>query len=365
MSINLDLSHAFYDVVDLALHGRLLKALEEGSSRYPIYRSVRVAATADLQSLFDDFALKLGWHANRPHNELLMLDGPDLFVSIKGSTNKKYSSCFIEMWAAGVESTAAAQQAIFGVSGDRLITSPMFTLRWQSLDSHGSLSNVSIQELANETLLDQAYPEIQEGVQSFVSNYLDSEEAVLILYGPPGTGKTRLIRAILGEMSRRKGDNARVLYTADKATMESDQIFVKFITGSNEAFVIEDADHLLRSRSDGNDGLFRFLTIADGVARAQGRKIIFSTNLPHVHDMDDALVRPGRCFARLHVRHLTPEEAHRVIELLCEHQSKHVTEAVALLDGRSSKSHSLAEVYKAVAGAPSAPGRTVLETTAP
>jgi ATP-dependent 26S proteasome regulatory subunit len=27
------------------------------------------------------------------------------------------------------------------------------------------------------------------------------------------------------------------------------------------------------------------------------RKIIFSTNLPNVGDLDDALVRPGRCFA--------------------------------------------------------------------
>lgn len=351
MSINFDLNESFYDIVDLALHGRLLKAMEEGSSRYPIYRSVRIAATADLQSLFDDFALKLGWHANRPNNELLMLDGRDIFVSVKGGTNKKYSFCFFEIWAQSIEAANVAQQAILDIVGDRRITSPMFTLKWQSLDSHGSLSNVSIQELANEILFDESYPEVLDGVQSFVTKYLNSDEAVLILYGPPGTGKTRLIRAILGEMSRRKGDNARVLYTADKATMESDQIFIKFITGSNEAFVIEDADHLLRSRVDGNDELFRFLTIADGVARAQGRKIIFSTNLPHIRDIDDALVRPGRCFARVHVRHLTPDESHRVIEALCEHQSKNVSDAIALLGKRPSKSHSLAEVYKAVAGA--------------
>jgi len=232
----------------------------------------------------------------------------------------------------------------------------MFTLKWQSIDSNGSLSNVSIQELANDVLLDQAYPEIPEGVQPFVADYLNSDEAVLILYGPPGTGKTRLIRAILGEMSRRKGDNALVLYAADKATMKSDQVFIEFITGSNEAFVIEDADHLLRSRTDGNDDLFRFLTIADGVARAQGRKIIFSTNLPHVRDMDDALVRPGRCFAQLHVRHLTTEESLRVIEVLCERQSRSVSDAVDLLGKHSSKSHSLAEVYKSVAGAGSDKG---------
>jgi len=42
-----------------------------------------------------------------------------------------------------------------------------------------------------------------------------------------------------------------------------------------------------------NVDLHRFLAIADGVVRAQGRKIIFTTNLPSVGDIDDALVRPG------------------------------------------------------------------------
>jgi translation initiation factor RLI1 len=68
-------------------------------------------------------------------------------------------------------------------------------------------------------------------------------ETVLILLGPPGMGKTRLVRAILAAMSRRKEDSAMAMYTADKAALESDEIFVDFITGQHDAFVIEDADH--------------------------------------------------------------------------------------------------------------------------
>src|SRR5207344_2938402 len=82
--------------------------------------------------------------------------------------------------------------------------------------------------------------------------------------------------------------------------------------GRQDAFVIEDADHLLKPRSDGNQHLHRFLTIADGVVRSQGRKIIFSTNLPNVGDLDEALIRPGRCYARLNIRALTPDEARRL-----------------------------------------------------
>jgi hypothetical protein len=44
----------------------------------------------------------------------------------------------------------------------------------------------------------------------------------------------------------------QVLYTADMRALENDEIFVDFITGNHDAFVIEDADHLLMARSNGN-----------------------------------------------------------------------------------------------------------------
>jgi hypothetical protein len=45
-----------------------------------------------------------------------------------------------------------------------------------------------------------------------------------------------------------------------------------FSASTHDAFVIEDADHLLRARTDGNHDLHRFLAVADGVVRAHGRK---------------------------------------------------------------------------------------------
>src|SRR6185295_19172744 len=146
-------------------------------------------------------------------------------------------------------------------------------------------------------------------VNAFITAYLEAPECILILLGPPGTGKTRLVRAILAEISRRKGENAEVMYTADKLALAGDEIFVEFITGSHDAFVIEDTDHLLKARTSGNEEMHRFLEIADGVARSQGRKVIFTTNLPNVTDIDDALIRPGRCFAVKTLRSLTSDEA--------------------------------------------------------
>jgi hypothetical protein len=192
--------------------------------------------------------------------------------------------------------------------GEQLARREMFTIDWHFHQATG-LSSASFDEMADPEPFSEAYPTLGEPVAAFVARYLASREAVLILQGPPGTGKTRLVRAILAALSARKGDSARVLYTADQRALDNDEIFVEFITGSHDAFVIEDADHLLMARANGNVDLHRFLAIADGVVRAQGRKIIFTTNLPNVGDIDDALVRPGRCFATVRTRALELGEA--------------------------------------------------------
>jgi ATP-dependent 26S proteasome regulatory subunit len=171
-----------------------------------------------------------------------------------------------------------------------------------------------------------------------------------VLQGPPGTGKTRLIRGILGEISRRKSDDeqAEALYTGDMKALAGDEIYVRFITGCQDAFVIEDADHLLKPRVEGNEHLHRFLTIADGVVRAQGRKIIFSTNLPNIGDLDDALNRPGRCFARLHVRALTASAAQALAAEIAAGDAEKMTRANVVLTADTAGKRSLAQVYAAL-----------------
>jgi len=147
-------------------------------------------------------------------------------------------------------------------------------------------------------------------------------------------------------MSRREEVPASALYTSDGYALGGDEIFARFITGQHEAFVVEDADHLLRPRSNGNEQLHRFLTIADGVVRSQGRKIIFSTNLPNIGDLDDALIRPGRCYARVHVRALTPAEALELAaEIAGDDSAKLARAAAALAEDRK---RPVAEVYAAL-----------------
>jgi hypothetical protein len=322
----------------LVMDSRMARALEEGVSRYPIYRVQRFAARVELEVLLDAIALDPAWRAERVHAEAMLIDGDGVFVAAYGSRKADYCSCSFYIWAADVARAEQAKERLLAKAGSTRITEPMFSIDWHFLTASG-LQSAVIEEMANDVLLDRAYPEIAGGVRGFIARFLDAPETVLVLQGPPGTGKTRLIRAILGEMSRRKtgAEEAVALYTGDMKAVACDELFVKFITGSHDAFLIEDADHLLKPRADGNEHLHRFLTIADGVVRSQGRKIIFSTNLPNVGDLDEALIRPGRCFARVHVRNLTGAEAQALAEELG-------SPGCALDAGRR---HSLAEVYRA------------------
>ena len=324
----------------LVLDNRIARALSEGVSRYPIYRVVRFAARVELDVLFDAIALDPAWRAERIGSGEALIDGDGVFIAAYGSRKVDYCSCAFYIWAADVARAEAAKQRLLDKAGSTRITEPMFSVEWTFVTAHGGLESAYIEELANEVLRDRAYPEITGGVRAFIDRYLRAPETVLVLQGPPGTGKTRLIRGILAEISRRKceGEEAHVLYTGDMKALESDGIFVKFITGNHDAFVVEDADHLLKPRADGNEHLHRFLTIADGVVRSQGRKIIFSTNLPNIGDLDEALIRPGRCFAHVHVRNLTAAEAQALAQEIG-------APGFAAEEGRR---HSLAEVYRSL-----------------
>jgi hypothetical protein len=319
---------------------RVTRAMERGEACYPIFRKLHFAARIELQALMDAIALDPSWRAERQSEENLVIDGDGILIAAYGSRKAEYCSCAFYIWAADIARAEAAKERILAKAGSTRITEPMFTIDWHFFSSNG-LDSASIEELATDVMHDAAYPGIKAGVLPFIGRYLDAKETVLVLQGPPGTGKTRLIRAILAEISRRKGEPARVMYTGDAKALQSDELFVRFITGEEDAFVMEDADHVMKPRADGNDHLHRFLTIADGVVRAQGRKIVFSTNLPNVGDLDEALVRPGRCFARLFVRKLTPEEAQALAMEIASGSGK-------AMKGEQAKSYSLAEVYQAL-----------------
>jgi len=346
-NINISLKQNMYQLGDAIVRARVAQCCDLDLRTLPVHRTLRWSVRRKLVDFFDDLALDSAFVSMRAQEGWVLLTAPGAFLYATGYNKSNYTSCWFCIWA---ESRSRAEEVIArleGIAGDARMLEQSFTLDWRFTDSTGTLRSSEFQELADPHLLDEAYASLGMPVMDFVSRYLQAPETVLILLGPPGTGKTRLVRAILAEISRRKGENAEVMYTADHRALTGDEIFVEFITGSHDAFVIEDSDHLLQARTSGNQEMHRFLAIADGVARSQGRKLIFTTNLPNVNDIDEALTRPGRCFAVKNLRSLTPEEGVRLALRICGADAARAERATAMLAGLGSKSCSVAQVYNA------------------
>jgi hypothetical protein len=144
-------------------------------------------------------------------------------------------------------------------------------------------------------------------LSDYYDTYLSSDSNVLILLGPPGTGKTSFLRGLLHHAQ----SDALISYDPD--ILRDDEIFAEFMSGQEQFMILEDADTFLASRTkSGNTVMHKFLNVGDGLLSTKGKKIVFTTNLPSIRDIDDALMRPGRCFDVLRFAKLTPDEARRV-----------------------------------------------------
>jgi len=168
--------------------------------------------------------------------------------------------------------------------------------------SDGSSVNVPLR--TDRTPLSEMYPFLgEESIEDYYDRYIESDASILLLIGPPGTGKTTFIRGLL------QHTRSSAVVTYDATILEKDYVFAQFIEGEANVMVMEDADTFLKARSDGNSMMHRFLNVGDGLVTTKGKKLVFSTNLPSIRDVDAALVRPGRCFDILHFDNLTKEQA--------------------------------------------------------
>lgn len=177
-------------------------------------------------------------------------------------------------------------------------------IKWWYQGGHGAANrNVYLPPLTTK-LLPEFYPDLGDP-EKYITDYLESDAAVLLMAGPPGTGKTTLLRHMI--MDRKLA--AHVIY--DEALMKSDGVFQSFLFDEEgDVLIVEDADTILGDRENENNKLMsRFLNVSDGLIKLPNKKIVFTTNITDFNKVDQALLREGRCFGVMHTRLLNLTEA--------------------------------------------------------
>lgn len=206
-----------------------------------------------------------------------------------------------------------------------------------SITSGGGLSTKTIPLPKNKVFHEEAYPCLNgQPLKEFIDDYLNSDSAVLLLYGPPGTGKTSLLKQIM----QYANESCLITYNKDIAAM--DTLFSHFYDCDERFLIIEDADTYISSRAkDGNDVMKKLLNVTDGLTARKEKKVIFTTNLTNLNDVDEALLREGRCYSTLHVDQLNIEQAYTLLDAM-GYPNLHISDSIRKI--------SLANLYSLISG---------------
>lgn len=230
----------------------------------------------------------------------------DLFVIFEGSSDFRYST---------FEATLrGSKERIEGLTDTlaskfKLIDFSKTLFKWYIKTTHGH-SNYIVTPKEGNYPLQEMYPFLEEPLESYYTRFHQSSASILLLKGPPGTGKTTFILGLLQHL------NEKAMLTYDEELLAGGSVMLsEFMTNSYSYLILEDADTYLSSRSASNNKVLqKLLNAGDGLISQPDKKIIFTTNLENLGDIDPALVRPGRCFDILDFKPLTSAQTKALAE---------------------------------------------------
>jgi hypothetical protein len=170
----------------------------------------------------------------------------------------------------------------------------------------GGLEHMSMVLDHNENVYDEFYPWMNGGYAKYFDDFINSKAPLLFISGPPGTGKTSFIRKSI----TRHNMNAYVAYDPD--ILNRDDMFLAFLSSKRDhVMVLEDSESVVlpRDKTGSSSIMSRFLNVSDGLLKNNRKKFIFTTNDDNFERIDEALIRPGRCYDFNRFRRLDYSEA--------------------------------------------------------
>lgn len=146
-------------------------------------------------------------------------------------------------------------------------------------------------------------------------NFLNEQESGLIVWhGEKGSGKTTAIRHLLTHT-----DKNYLLVTNSIAAHMAEPEFVAFMMENKDSiFILEDCEQILMNREENRFGgaISNILNMSDGLMSDIFNIKFICTFNTDIKNIDEALLRPGRCFVNYEFKSLCAEKSSKLLESL-------------------------------------------------
>lgn len=192
----------------------------------------------------------------------------------------------------------------------------------------GELGSEQYQRTPDSGLIDELYEHIDP--REMINAFYDAKDTILFMHGEPGVGKSYIVQYGIEYLSRtlkvfnpnayewRENKTPMIWYVKDLKVFGMDEFWSQLVAREPELVVLDDISSGIAPRNSGEEGNFveKFLSISDGIFRIR-TKFIFTTNLEK-ENIDQALLRPGRCFDYFNMKPLTGDYARRLMNKMLE-----------------------------------------------
>jgi hypothetical protein len=169
---------------------------------------------------------------------------------------------------------------------------------------------------------------VVESVERLLQYAKQVTHGLVVLSGPVGTGKSYLIRSILSEFTQRRA----VVCTPATRFLEEAGLLTQVVTNFQKSIIVlEDVGEIISIEAASRyiDARSNLLNFAEGFLSLLTDAIIILSFNYDVAKIDPAVLRPGRCLARIEVKELPYAHAQKLVAFEIP-----------------SRSYSLAEVYE-------------------